>query len=100
MKGALLMARTSKTIYAYTCDLCGAETAREGLSRVYDGIWGRSAVDVCRECESKPIADVLAKFREKENPYEEQQPAGLRNLSGGERPAEPSAGPVRQEAPQ
>jgi hypothetical protein len=81
------MARTSRTIYTHTCDLCGAETPREGLTRVYDGIWGRNAVDVCGKCESKPIADVLAKFREKENPYEEEQPAGLRALSAADHAA-------------
>lgn len=81
------MARTSRTIYTHTCDLCGAETPREGLTRVYDGIWGRNAVDVCRKCESRPIAEALAKFREEENPYEEEQPAGLRGLLAANSPA-------------
>lgn len=83
------MARTSRTVYTNTCDLCGAETAKEGLTRVYDSIWGRGAVDVCRECESRPISDVLAKFRETENPYQEEQPPGLRSLPGAIDPPGP-----------
>lgn len=64
------MVTRTRTIVTYVCDLCGSEHDDEsGITAVYaDRPEGqargmrnrRFQVDVCQDCLSRPIADVLA----------------------------------------
>ena len=67
------MATTSRTIYTHTCDLCGAEKARDELTRlvpipISEGAsveyWSTAAMrppgDVCVACQQRPITELIA----------------------------------------
>ena len=45
-------------VLTYSCDLCGAVRLRQELARVL--VLGFGAVDVCGECEARPISELLA----------------------------------------
>jgi hypothetical protein len=67
------VATTSRTIYTHTCDLCGAQKARDELTRLVpipiregDGVefWVAATAgppgDVCVTCQQRPITDLIA----------------------------------------
>jgi hypothetical protein len=60
------MATTSTTTYTHTCDLCGAERDKAELAHLYGkagGAMGRidqgPQADICADCRSRPVGDVL-----------------------------------------
>jgi len=66
------VATTSKTTYTHTCDLCGAECARDDLRRLgwIDVSEGNISIrnpelrgkpcDVCPACQARPISELVA----------------------------------------
>ena len=71
------MTTTPKTTYTHTCDLCGAEHPRGDLRRLgrlpitEGGLVIRNpdveaTVDVCPDCQQKPIAELIAFMAERE----------------------------------
>jgi hypothetical protein len=72
------VATTCRTIYTHTCDLCGAEKARDELTRLVpipiaegDGVefWGAGtagpAGDVCVACQQRPIAELITFLKDR-----------------------------------
>ncbi len=64
------MATRTETVYHHTCDLCGKERLGEDLAH----LWGpdpkagkRPQVDICPGCQDRPVAEVLAWFREQQD---------------------------------
>jgi hypothetical protein len=57
------VATRAETIYHHTCDLCGREWNEDELAH----LWGphvkagqRPQIDICPECQRKPVAAALA----------------------------------------
>ena len=66
------MSSKSQTTWTYYCDLCGEERAKDTLVTVYDSPmpWGtysqqQQHADVCDQCRSKPIANLLGYLADK-----------------------------------
>jgi hypothetical protein len=90
------MATASKTTYTHTCDVCGTEheskdLRRFGLTPVDANpyrmdlkIRNNKTCDVCRDCQSKPVADILA-ILEPPPTEAEKELAGLRQQLGNGR---------------
>jgi hypothetical protein len=60
------MATRTETIYTHTCDLCGTERDKDELRHlsgderaqdIYNP--GRARIDICGQCLSRPVSDVL-----------------------------------------
>ena len=65
------MATKTETVYHHTCDLCGNERDQDELSH----LWGptprhgqRPQIDICTDCQHKPVAEVIAWFARHEAP--------------------------------
>jgi NAD-dependent SIR2 family protein deacetylase len=63
------VATRTETVYHFSCDLCGNERDERELAH----LWGpdpkagkRPQIDVCPSCQDRPVAEVLAWFREQE----------------------------------
>ena len=82
------MATTSRTTYIHTCDLCGAEKARDELTRLVpipisegDGVefWSAAAVgppgDVCVACQQRPITELIAFLKDRRAEQEQARRA-------------------------
>jgi len=84
------MATVSKTTYTHTCDLCGTEHRREELRRFglfpvvegapTPGVTGAGATrcDVCVDCRSRPIGDMLERLKT----TDEQRLARAKEMNG------------------
>ena len=95
------MATTSRTIYTHTCDLCGAEKARDELTRLVpipisesDGVeyWSTAAVgppgDVCVSCQQRPITELIALLKDRQAEQDEARraPQTVRGRTPVDRP--------------
>jgi len=95
------VATTSRTIYTHTCDLCGAEKARDELTRLVPipisegaGVeyWSTAAVgpptDVCESCQQRPIIELIAflKDRQAEQDEARRAPQKVRGRTQVDRP--------------
>ena len=78
------VATTSRTTYTHTCDLCGAEKARDDLTRLVpipisegDGVefWSTGAVgppgDVCTACQHRPITELITFLKDRQAEQEQ-----------------------------
>jgi hypothetical protein len=72
------LATTSRTIYTHTCDLCGAEKARDELTRLVpipisesDGVefWSAGTAgppgNVCVACQQRPITELITFLKDR-----------------------------------
>ena len=68
------MATKSITTYEHTCDLCGAKHDEDDLVSVHardtrsPHLAGQNLkADICKDCQAKPISELLAWFAEQRN---------------------------------
>ncbi|MDR2985287.1 MAG: hypothetical protein LBV34_10645 [Nocardiopsaceae bacterium] len=58
------MAVRTESIQVFSCDLCGQDSDEADLTRVYSALQAgkRLQVDVCPDCQKRPIADLVNWF--------------------------------------